>query len=106
MTEETKWQLVNPEGVLQAKAPAINPRPASLEGKTVLLRWNGKHNGDVFLSRVGELLVQSVPGLRIVKNWEVASDTVTISPGQEVSTGFARKSAAFNPDLVIGSQGD
>jgi hypothetical protein len=34
----------------------INPHPASLEGKTVLLRWNEKMNGDKYLTRVGELL--------------------------------------------------
>jgi len=38
----------------------INAHPASLEGKTVLLRWNGKFNGDKYLTRLGELLSRQV----------------------------------------------
>jgi hypothetical protein len=45
----------------------MNSRPASLEGKTVLLRWNGKYNGDKFLSRVGELIPQQVKSVKIIK---------------------------------------
>ena len=34
----------------------INPRPASLSGKTVGLLWSGTHGGDVALQRAGEML--------------------------------------------------
>jgi hypothetical protein len=34
----------------------LNPHPFTLEGKTVVLRWNGKYNGDNFLNRIAELL--------------------------------------------------
>jgi len=33
-----------------------NPRPSTLEGKTVALVWSGTHGGDVALNRVGEML--------------------------------------------------
>ncbi len=36
----------------------MNAHPASLEGKTVVLRWNSKPNGDKYLTRIGELLTQ------------------------------------------------
>ncbi|MBC7223631.1 MAG: hypothetical protein H5T59_05050 [Anaerolineae bacterium] len=84
----------------------LNPHPASLEGKTVVLRWNGKPNGDKFLTRVGELLAEQVPGVKVVKMWEVASSTAVISDGLEASAQIAEKIAAQKPDLVIAAQCD
>ena len=81
-------------------------RPASLEGKTVLLRWNGKYNGDKFLSRVGELLIEQVKNVRIVKTWEVDSNTAIISKKMEVSEQIASKIAALKPNIVISAQAD
>ncbi len=57
-----KWELLNPEGVVKIDPMKITPHPSTLEGKTVMLRWNGKHNGDKFLERVGELLRNSMVG--------------------------------------------
>ena len=57
----------------------INVHPASLEGKTVVLRWNGKMNGDNFLTRFGELLTQQVKKVKIVKLWEMDKCTAAIS---------------------------
>lgn len=34
----------------------INPRPKTLDGKTVGLLWSGTHGGDVALNLVGEML--------------------------------------------------
>lgn len=85
---------------------AINPPPASLEGKTVLLRWNGKFNGDKFLNRVGELLALQVKKLKIIKMWEVDSSTAAISKDAEVSEKVAWKIARLKPDMVIAAQAD
>ena len=84
----------------------INPRPSGLEGKTVLLRWNGKYNGDKFLNRVAELFTQRVKGVKIVKMWEVDSSTGVISKSLEVSEQVATKILKQKPDLVIASQAD
>jgi hypothetical protein len=101
------WEILNPEGAIKIEPMEINPHPASLEGKTVLLRWNGKHNGDKFLDRVAELLAQKVKGIKIIKSWEVAPETVDpITGSQERSMELMKKLAAFRPDLVIGSQAD
>jgi hypothetical protein len=101
------WEILNPEGVIKIEPMEINPHPASLEGKTVLLRWNGKHNGDKFLDRVADLLAQKVKGIKIIKSWEVAPETVDpISGSQERSMELMKKLGAFKPDLVIGSQAD
>jgi hypothetical protein len=97
-----KWKLVNPEGVTVVKPQEIAPRLASLEGKTVLLRWNGKHNGNNFLDRIAELLSKQVPTAKIIKMWEAI-------PG---SNGYPMKDADFaaalklKPDIQIASQAD
>lgn len=84
----------------------LNPHPASLEGKTVVLRWNGKPNGDKLLSRVAELLVEQAPGVNIIKLWETDPDTAVSSDDAELSVQIAEKIAALTPDLVIASQCD
>jgi len=102
-----EWDLINPEGVIKIDPMKLNPHPTSLEGKTVMLRSNGKHNGDKFLIRVGELLKDKVRDIKIIYSWEVAPETVDpITGSQERSKKFAQKLASFKPDLVIASQAD
>lgn len=84
----------------------LNPHPASLEGKTVLLRWNGKYNGDRFLIRIGELMTQQVKDVKIIKMWEVDKSTAAISKNVEVSEQVAVSIAKLKPDLVIAAQAD
>ena len=104
---DQSWELLNPEGVIKIEPMEINPHPATLEGKTVLLRWNGKHNGDKFLDRVAELLAEKVKEVKIIKSWEVAPETVDpITGSQERSLELMKKLAALKPDLVIASQAD
>src|SRR5512139_4255440 len=71
-----RWEILIPQGVIKIEPMEINPHPSTLEGKTVLLRWNGKHNGDKFLERVAELLRQKVKGINIIYSWEFAPETV------------------------------
>lgn len=84
----------------------MNPHPASLEGRTVVLRWNGKFNGDKFLERVAENLASKAPGVRIVKLWTVDKATATTSENPENSIKFADSVLAHKPDLVIASNAD
>jgi hypothetical protein len=100
------WNLVNPEGVVKIEPMKVNPHPKSLEGKTILLRWNGKHNGDNFLSRVSELLKEKVKDIKIVKSWEVAPWTAIIAGNPDKSKQIVDTLAKEKPDLVIGSQCD
>ncbi len=98
-------------GAASEKAPRvgpvkINPHPASLEGKTVLLRWNGKMNGDKYLTRAGELLAQQVKNVRIVKLWEADKSTAAISKNGAASEQVAATIARMKPDLVIAAQAD
>jgi len=102
-----EWELVRPEGVVRIEPMKLNPHPATLKGKTVLLRWNGKHNGDVFLNRIAELLAENIEGAKIIKSWEVAPDTVNaITGSQEKSLELASKLYQFKPHIVIGAQAD
>lgn len=101
------WELINPEGVIKIELMNLNRHPSRLEGKTIMLRSNGKHNGDKFLIRVGELLKDKVGDVKIIYSWEVAPETVDpITGSHERSERFAQKLASFKPDLVIASQAD
>jgi hypothetical protein len=104
--EQSKWELISPAGVVPAGTGGMNPHPHSLDGKTVLLRWNGKHNGDVFLSRIGEKLVACAKQAKILKIWETMPETATTSQNPETSRKFASQMAALKPDLVIAGPGD
>jgi hypothetical protein len=84
----------------------INAHPASLEGKTVLLRWNEKMNGDKYLTRVGELLTQQVKNVKIIKLWEVDKSTAAISKNLEASEKVTATIVKLKPDLVIAAQAD
>jgi hypothetical protein len=106
---EREWELVNPEGVI-APSPLgdieINARPASLEGKTVMLHWNAKPNGDNVLNRVAELLTEQVQNITILKDWELIPEVAVNSGTPERSAENMAKIAEYKPDLVIGSQCD
>ena len=101
-----EWKLVNPEGVVQVEPMELKPHPSTLEGKTVVLFSNSKHNADVFLNRIGELLEKEVKGIKIIKNWEAAPQTAIISSDPKKSEASAKRLAEFKPDLVIASQAD
>lgn len=101
------WEVINPEGVIRIEPMKVNPHPTTLEGKTVMLRWNGKHNGNHFLNRVAELLTEKVRGIKVIKSWEVAPETVDpITGNQERSKEVAKTIARFKPDIVIAAQAD
>jgi hypothetical protein len=104
-----EWTVVNPEGVIAVTPMGdikVNPRPATLEGKTVMLHWNGKPNGDHVLDRVAELLSKESKGVKILKNWQVAPETAMNSGKPDVSEKNVATMAKYKPDLVIGSQAD
>jgi hypothetical protein len=96
--EEKKIPIVGPV--------KLNPHPATLEGKTIVLRWNGKFNGDNFLNRIAELLTEKVKGVKVIKMWEVDRDTASISDSLEKSNEFTQKVAKLKPDIVIAAQAD
>ncbi|MFH1650600.1 MAG: hypothetical protein ABID87_00630 [Chloroflexota bacterium] len=100
------WELVNPEGVIMTGQNRANPHPADLSGKTVVLHWNGKHNGEVFLNRIAELLGERVKGVKVIRGWEEVRGASMVSQNPDRSRESAQKLAELKPDLVIGAPGD
>ena len=106
VSEVREWKLVNPEGVVVVEPVEIAPRLASLEGKTVLLRRNGKHNADHNLNRIAELLTETVKGVKIIKFWELVPESAATSGSAARGQEWAKKMADLKPDIVISSQAD
>ena len=101
-----EWTLVNPAGVIRTEAIKPAPRLSFLEGKTIVLHWNSKPNGDVILNRIAEHLARRVPSARVIKAYEKFPEIVRISATQEKSKIAAEKLLSLKPDLVIGSTAD
>ena len=105
-TPVQEWQLVTPNGVVQKAT--INPasRIDSLAGKTVVVRWNGKHNGDIYAKRVAELLKKKEPTVTVVLAHEAAPDTAKITSTVAEATRVSKVILGMKPDLVIANQAD
>ena len=99
-------ELINPEGVTRIDPIMPAPRISTLRDKTIVLRWNGKHNGDHYLNRVAELLVGQETGVKVIKLWEVDPSTAAISQSPAESDGIASKIVGLGADLVIGVLAD
>jgi ABC-type Fe3+-hydroxamate transport system substrate-binding protein len=99
------WTLVNPEGVVKVQAIQLNPHPATLEGKTVVLRWNGKENGNNLLDGVAEQLQKNVKDVKLIKVYETMPETTSYGL-DKMGPEVIAKIAALKPDLVIGAQAD
>ncbi|MFC1534718.1 hypothetical protein ACFL7M_15300 [Thermodesulfobacteriota bacterium] len=103
---EYLWELVKPDGVTNIEPMKLNPHPSTLEGKTIVLRANGKHNSDSFLNRIGELFTENVDKIKLIKAWEILPETNISSFGQKRSEEIANEIAALKPDIVISSSAD
>jgi len=99
-------EFLNPEGKKLSEQVTLNPHPSTLKGKTVVLTWNNKPNGDVFLNRLAELLITKAQVGEIIKLWEVKPDTARISKLPAVSHDIAEAVVAYKPDIVINAQCD
>ena len=91
-------EVLNPvaqqRGVLTARP--INPRPSTLDEKTVGLVWSGTHGGNVALNRVGEMLKQRFKN--VITNFYAS--------GQYPAPPHVLKQAAEECDAVIGATAD
>ena len=101
-----QWELVNPEGVVRLVPMKLAPRITTLEGKTVVLRWNGKPNGNIMLDRIAELLLEKVKDVQVVKAYDLIPEISQISHGVEKSREYVKKLMTLKPDIVIASQAD
>ena len=101
-----QWELVNPEGVVRIVPMTLPPRISTLEGKTVVLRWNGKPNGNILLDRIAELFMEKVKDVKVVKAYELMPETSQISHSPEKGQEYAKKLLSLKPDIVIAAQAD
>ena len=91
------FRVLNPvgEGKIAEKFQGGAP-VKDLSGKAIGLFWNGKHNGDVFLLRIAELLQERFKDTKIVRfdySFEGVGDAVI-------------KEMADKSDIVLGAMGD
>lgn len=102
-----EWELVIPTGVIEQAQIDPAPRPTTLDGKTVVLRWNSKNNGDIFLDRVAELFAQKYPKTKVVKIYNPDTlSTTNLSGSMGESQRQAQAIKKLGADLVIASQAD
>ena len=101
-----EWELINPEGVVEVKYFDLAPRLTTLEGKTIVLRWNEKHNGNNFLDRIAELLKEKVPTAKVIKLYEVDKTTNEISGSNQESARIAQVIKDLKADIVIAAYSD
>ena len=101
-----EWEVINPSGTISIQPIKPAPRLASLEGKTIVLRWNGKHNGNNYLDRVAELLAEKMPSAKVIKIYELDKSTIKISGSNAESARIAKVIKDLKADIVIGSQAD
>jgi hypothetical protein len=106
MEKAQEWEIINPAGVIEIKQVQLAPRITTLEGKTIVLRWNGKHNGDNFLNRIAELLKEKVPSAKVIKLYEVDRSTNKISGNLAESARIAQVIKGMGADIVIAAQTD
>ncbi len=82
-----------------AKAPLrVEPekRPATLDGKTVGLLWNGKPGGEIALAVLAEMIEKRFPG---VKFWRSTWNSFPF-------TRVQHEEIIANCDVAIGTTGD
>jgi hypothetical protein len=101
-----EWEMINPAGIVEVKYYKPADRLNTLDGKTVVLRWNGKHNGDNFLNRIAELLAEKVPAAKVIKLYEIDKTTIKISGSVQESARIAKVIKDLKADVVIAAQTD
>lgn len=89
--------MVIPENVIR-----FPPRITTFRGKRIGLLWNSKPNGNHYLNKVAELLLQRFPDVIITKLWEVKPETANPDKKSDSALDFI----AQNADVVIAAQGD
>ena len=101
-----EWEVINPMGTIAIQPVKPAPRLASLAGKTIVLRWNGKHNGNSYLDRIAELLAEKVPSAKVIKLYGIDKSTIKISGSSAESARIAQVIKGLKADIVIASQAD
>ncbi len=80
-TEQVTLEVMNPRGEIPPPPTVgINPRPADLAGKKIVLVDNGKYGASNFLEVLGQMLKQKYPTATIVMYPKPSAQTITNLP--------------------------
>lgn len=101
-----EWELVIPTGVIEQAQIDPAPRINDLAGKTIVLRWNGKNNGDILLDRLAERLAADYPTAKIIKSYVVDPSLNSITGHVGESQRVADVLKGMGPDIIIAAQAD
>ena len=101
------WDLIIPSGEIERYPVVPADRITTLDGMTIGLRRNGKHNSDILLDRLAEYLTRDFPTATIIKFYGPdalfqVGQSGTIDRSMEVAQSI--KDAGV--DIVIAAQGD
>ena len=91
---EVSNPVAQQRGMLNVLKP--NPRPDSLDGKTIGLIWSGTHGGDLALNRAGEMIQERFNNVKV--NFYTGGNYPTPPP--------IVKQAGEERDVVIGATAD
>lgn len=91
---EVESPVANQRGLINILRP--NPRPNTLDGKTVGLLWSGTHGGDLALNRAGEMISERYKQVKV--NFYTG--------GNYPAPPHIVKQAADECDVVIGATAD
>jgi len=94
--EKNKFEVLNPVGEEAVTEAFISPHVKDLNKKRIGLFWNGKHNGNIVLDRIGEILKKRFRVNRLIK----------FNHGYEGIGPAAIMEIVENSDVVISSLGD
>lgn len=103
---EQAWEVLNPSGTVAIETVKPAQRITTLEGKTIVLRWNNKNNGDKVLERLAELLGEKVPSAKVIKLYETEKSTIMTSGSKAEAQRIAKLAKDAKADLVIAAQAD
>lgn len=106
---QQETELISPAGIVAVKQVEALPHNSSLEGKRIVLRWNGKPNGDIFLDRIAELLEGKYKTATVIRAYKENPDT-GIGAKEDIivggSEGQTKMIMAMGPEIVIAAQCD
>lgn len=89
--------------------PALNkpaPLPASLNGRNVVLRWNGKHNSDLFLARLATHVGKACPAAVIVSTHSINQALSRVPESIKEARANVKAVLDLKPAVVIAATAD
>ena len=101
MVTMERMRVLSPVVEVDVKKRTLVPRLNALNGKTIGLFDNGKPNNDVFQERIGQLLQEQFPDIKLVSKLRVVGNRAHREVSEEMCNDLARRC-----DAVLVSMSD